>query len=328
MDNEVQCLVSVAIITYNQEKYIKETIDGVLMQDVDFEYEIVIGEDCSSDNTLRVCLDYQRRFPDIIRVIQRDKNVGLLTNYFDTISKCRGKYISQCAGDDYWIDPLKLKRQVEVLENDCNVGMVYTQVKQYVQKMNYFTCAMPIVGKACTKFEDLLVKNTIPAPTICFRRDMFSKYILEIKPMEKDWVAEDIPLFIWFAKNAKIVFMPIVTAVYRVLDGSLSRLNDVEKRVKNDEIGYKEKLFFCDLYNASSDVRKNVDNWYFLRLMRIAVESGRKDLMKRCLRYFRMTDHKLLVATIYAQLFVWHSPFMRKYIGKIGKRLALITSKV
>ena len=96
-------LVSVDIITYNHEKYAAEAIEGVLMQKTNFKYEIVICDDCSTDNTREILLDHQKKYPDKIILRFQEKNVGLRYNYFENKKACRGKYIAICEGDDIYV---------------------------------------------------------------------------------------------------------------------------------------------------------------------------------------------------------------------------------
>ncbi len=109
-------LVSIVTIAYNLENYLGEAIESVLMQKVKFSYELVIGEDCSKDKTLQIAMDYQSRYPDKIRVLRREKNLGLTPNCVDTHNHCRGKYIALLDGDDYWTDENKLQMQVDFME--------------------------------------------------------------------------------------------------------------------------------------------------------------------------------------------------------------------
>ena len=110
-------LVSVAMIAYNVELFLEECIESVLSQKTSFWVELVIGEDCSTDNTRAIALEYQAKYPHIIRMLAHQKNLGLTPNSIATQNACRGKYIALLDGDDYWTDPLKLQRQIEFLEN-------------------------------------------------------------------------------------------------------------------------------------------------------------------------------------------------------------------
>ena len=109
-------LVSINCITYNQENYIGDAIESFLMQITDFNYEILIGEDCSSDNTKKIVDRYVEKYPDKIKVITSDQNVGARKNSLRLIDNSQGKYIAECEGDDYWIDPYKLQKQVDYME--------------------------------------------------------------------------------------------------------------------------------------------------------------------------------------------------------------------
>ncbi|MCX7858348.1 MAG: glycosyltransferase [Deltaproteobacteria bacterium] len=121
-------LVSVHMITYNHEKYIAEAIEGVLKQKTTFPFELVIGEDFSTDSTRKICLEYQKRYPNIIKLLQREKNIGMVPNFVDTLKNCKGKYVAFCEGDDYWIDEYKLQKQVEFLENNAKYSGACTDV--------------------------------------------------------------------------------------------------------------------------------------------------------------------------------------------------------
>jgi glycosyltransferase involved in cell wall biosynthesis len=109
-------ILSVCMVTYNHERFIAQAIDSVLMQRTDFAYELVIGDDCSTDDTRRIVLDYQRRHPDKIRVLLQPRNTRGHGNCTETYGACRGKYLAELEGDDYWIDPEKLQLQVQLLE--------------------------------------------------------------------------------------------------------------------------------------------------------------------------------------------------------------------
>ncbi len=109
-------VVSVLIVTYNHEKFIRAAIDGVVKQASGVNFELIIGEDRSTDNTLGICLEYQRKFPELIRIVTWQDNIGVNKNFFRILGRARGKYIALCDGDDYWTDPEKLAKQVAVLE--------------------------------------------------------------------------------------------------------------------------------------------------------------------------------------------------------------------
>ena len=111
-------LVSVGMTAYNHEDFIARALESVLMQEVDFEYEIIIGEDCSQDSTREIILEYQAKYPDIIKPILYETNVGMKQNYLNIRDACKGTYRTTLEGDDYWITCDRMKKSVDFLENN------------------------------------------------------------------------------------------------------------------------------------------------------------------------------------------------------------------
>lgn len=109
-------MVSVIILTYNHEKYIRQALDSVLMQDVDFKYEILIGDDASTDNTSKILQEYQKNNPEIIKIVLRKENLGPTRNAYELFLLAKGEYLATCEGDDFWISSDKLRKQVQFLE--------------------------------------------------------------------------------------------------------------------------------------------------------------------------------------------------------------------
>lgn len=108
--------VSVCMIAFNHAAYIKQAIESILAQDVDFSFELVIGDDCSTDNTAAVCKEFAQR-DTRVRLLPRERNLGVMPNFMRTLRACEGEYIAVCEGDDYWTDPLKLRKQIGFLES-------------------------------------------------------------------------------------------------------------------------------------------------------------------------------------------------------------------
>lgn len=118
--------LSIGILTYNQSAYIRQCLDSVLMQEVDFDYEVVVGDDCSSDGTQDILREYQANYPDKFVLLLAEKNEGISMNYKHVFSACKGMYIAICEGDDYWTDATKLQKQVDFLESHPDYGFVGT----------------------------------------------------------------------------------------------------------------------------------------------------------------------------------------------------------
>lgn len=110
--------VSIIVLAYNHEKYIRQALDGILMQRVDFKYEILVGDDASQDGTQSILLDYQKKYGDIVKLHLRENNIGPTQNAYKLFLAAQGEYIATCEGDDFWTDPEKLKKQIDFLDNN------------------------------------------------------------------------------------------------------------------------------------------------------------------------------------------------------------------
>lgn len=133
-------MLSVFVVTYDHELFIAQTLDSILMQKTKFDFDIIIGEDCSKDKTASILKKYESDFPKKIKVKYQKQNIGTIANVVDTLSRCNGKYIALCEGDDYWTDPLKLQKQVDFLEANpeyvlcCHKAVIYDEVNKEFDK--------------------------------------------------------------------------------------------------------------------------------------------------------------------------------------------------
>ena len=118
-------LVSVNCTTYNHEDYIADAIESFLMQKTSFNFEILIGEDCSTDNTKKIVEGYAEKYPGKVRIITSEKNVGARKNSMRLVENSKGKYIAECEGDDFWTDPNKLQKQIDYMMSNPGCSMSF-----------------------------------------------------------------------------------------------------------------------------------------------------------------------------------------------------------
>lgn len=131
MNEGSKILVSIVCITYNHEPYLRQALEGFLMQETSFPVEIILAEDCSTDGTRTICEEYAAKYPDKIHYIWSETNVGAVENERRAIAAARGKYIALCEGDDYWTDPLKLQKQVGFMESYPEYSVTWTRYEKY-----------------------------------------------------------------------------------------------------------------------------------------------------------------------------------------------------
>ena len=116
--------LSIIMLVYNHERFIAQALESVLMQKTDFEYELIIGEDCSSDGSREIIRSYEKRFEGKMKPLYRDKNLGMAGNLMDCLERCTGQYIAVLEGDDFWTDDQKLQKQAAFLDEHPEYVMV------------------------------------------------------------------------------------------------------------------------------------------------------------------------------------------------------------
>lgn len=176
-------LVSVCVITYNQEKYIGQCLEGVLMQKTSFPFEVVIGEDCSADNTRHIIRHFEEKYPDIIKPIYHHRNVGAARNHFEyCFTKITSPYIAICDGDDYWTDPDKLQKQVDFLEQHPECVLCFHRINSVDQDDRIIQQQEPAEAPILYSWKDIL-HISIPTLAVVFRNriDQFPPEIFQVK---------------------------------------------------------------------------------------------------------------------------------------------------
>jgi len=218
-------LVSVAMPNYGQAEFISEAILGVLSQQVNFEIELIVADDCSPDHTEDIVQDIIRTHPNghWIKYIKHSKNKGAIPNFIWTFSQAKGKYIAACEGDDYWIDPLKLQKQIDFLENNPDYSIVFHKVREINSSGIHTNTILDSPDKEETyDLQYLANGNFIHTPSVVFRKN-FKEFPLWIKfsPIG------DYPLHILNAQYGLIKYLPEQMAVYRIGNGIWSSQNRV-----------------------------------------------------------------------------------------------------
>jgi glycosyltransferase involved in cell wall biosynthesis len=201
---------------YNQEQYIAEAIEGVIYQTADFPFELVIGEDHSTDGTLAVCQQYVKTHSKLIRLYARPRNLGVARNQAQTWAECQGEYIAMLDGDDFWCSPLKLQTQAKFLDNNPNFSMCFTKCNLLSDAPNRHD-RWPYRDnlKGTLTISDILRHNLVANCSVMYRRAV-RQY--------PEWIAAlpycDIALHSLHSMGGPIGYIPELMATYRLHEGS------------------------------------------------------------------------------------------------------------
>lgn len=274
--NKIIPLVSVCVATYNQQDYIGQCLDGILFQKTDFPFEIIVGEDESSDNTREICKKYAEKYRNKIRLFLRDRKESHFTNTDGTISRfnglwnrmsCRGKYIAFCEGDDYWTDSMKLQQQVDVLEHNPEVGFVHTDFDMSEGKVGHSKWPTePIVATEKLINAECHIGNL----TVMYRRELWEK--IPKLYYHQNFKMGDLPMQIEMSRECKFVYINKITSMYRVLPNSASHNSDIQKEIDFYCSARDCRMFYAKQYGIQ--VKDNIKQMY-LYIMKSVY--GRKD---------------------------------------------------
>jgi glycosyltransferase involved in cell wall biosynthesis len=207
--------VSIISTTYNHEKYIGKALDSIIMQKTNFDYELIIADDCSTDKTPDILREYAKKYPKIIRPILRKKNLGVVANFMSVLRSARAPYIAVCEGDDYWTDPHKLQQQVDFLEKNPDYALCFHPVRVVHEGNATDEYIYPKQDmKSRFGLEELLKQNFIQTNSVMYKRQAYDNMPEDIMPL--DWY-----LHLYHAQFGKIGFINEVMSVYRRHPGGL-----------------------------------------------------------------------------------------------------------
>ena len=245
--------VSVIITTFNQQEFIVNAIESVLSQEGDIISELIIADDCSTDDTKQIIDSYYQKNKHLILPVYRQENLGVLANFYDALLQCKAKYITCMGGDDYWIDKNKLTKQVDFLENNNNYSIMATNYKIWNKENNTYKLAYKSEGNKEILIRDLIISNFLPLHTAIFRQ----KYISELPTI---YNGEDGKLALFLlSKGHALIDTNAITAVYTSsLTGLSNRHRTYREKVNNQIVKIKKaeewNKYLGNKYNNSIEI--------------------------------------------------------------------------
>lgn len=294
--------VSVVMITYGHENYIREAIEGVLMQQIDFSVELIIANDCSPDNSDSIINNIISTNKSHINILYKkhEENIGMMKNFVFALNQAKGEYVALCDGDDYWTDPLKLQKQVDFLENNKEF-VIHAALARVVSEKATFEISGDTFKPKTLSLIDFLDKNNLNTCTV-----MFKKHIEKISLFPDGIFFGDWFLYILLLKNnEKVYILNEEFAVYRKHDkgvfSSLNRYIQAEQTIS--QILEIKKYLEYPIYNDKTKIRLNK---YFYELFKVKIKDNMLEaiiIFFKCLYYCKTKTN------------------VKKYIKEILKKL-------
>jgi glycosyltransferase involved in cell wall biosynthesis len=282
-------LISVHMITYGHEPYLAEAIEGVMRQQTEYSFELLIGEDCSRDRTREIALAFQRRHPDKIAVIYSGSNVGALANSERVFQRTRGKYVAFCEGDDYWHDASKLQKQVSFLEAHPDHVLVHSAYRvQAGQTIEPSGGVTPHQVPASSVFESLLGDNFIATCTVCMRRSVAASYYAS-KFRAMGYLMDDYPHWLFASRQGLIGYNADILATYRIVAGSYCRRGPAHT-LRMALAGRRATQDFIAEYGCSSEALSRSRNRMNLSIMRAAFCARDRETFLREYQWYKKNN--------------------------------------
>jgi glycosyltransferase involved in cell wall biosynthesis len=262
--------VSICCLAFNHEPYIRQCLDGFVMQKCNFTFEVLIHDDASKDNTASIIKEYETKYPDIIKPIYQTVNqhsLGVSATKKYNFPRCKGKYIAICEGDDYWTDENKLQKQVDFLEKNSIYGLVYTNVDTVDENNSYLSKKFITQNELafCNNFEDFLIY----APFIATCTWLFRKEFINYE--KNNFIVGDLPLLLDISSKSMVYMINEVTSNYRILKNSASHHSNPIKNYNFNKGILNIQLHYVTKYKVSGNAifkifRKNFKTNYLSAL--------------------------------------------------------------
>lgn len=280
--------VAIRCTVYNHEPYLRECLEGFVMQKTNFPFVAIIHDDASTDNSVVIIREYAEKYPDIIKPIfetenQYSKHDGSHRRIMnEAIRKTGCKYVAMCEGDDYWIDPYKLQKQVDFLESQPNVGLCYTD---YNQQYDQGAIVPSMYEKQHqyrpVTYEQHLLKPGYLAPMTWLYRTDLMEYIQKSKIYSDGTYA----YMLEFMYNSKVAYIPEVTATYRTHDGSASAPTSVQGLFRYSKGVFDTQVAYSEKYPCSDELKTKIMIRGYLDILPIAIMADQEDFVKEAQTY-------------------------------------------
>lgn len=281
--------VSVCMISYQHEPFIVKAIEGVLKQKTSFPFNIVIGDDCSTDNTVNSIKTFSWEENNNITILTSDCNVGMMPNFMRTLTACSGKYIAICEGDDYWTDEYKLQKQFDFMEQNQDYAMCFHNAT-IINQVNQTSKLFGIYNRTEYYGKDLLNMWLIPTASIFFKNVLPKNY----PAFFSNATHGDLALFMYLADFGKIKYIDEIMSVYRINAIGITQISF--KGIKHNvaHVAQLELMltYFGEKYKF--ELKQRIANYLISTGYLYAKEGEKKIALKYFLKAMKISKFEIL----------------------------------
>ncbi len=304
--------LSVHLITYNNQNHIEATLESIINQKVDFIYEIVVGDDCSTDNTLEIISQYKNRYPELFKIKKNDSQLGILKNFKATLDRCAGDYVFDIAGDDFLKNKYALQKMVSILRNDNNLGFVdsgFDKLYEDSGRIMHFANKKTLESSKDLYKEQLLLGRINPIG-ICFNKKHLYQFVDFDTYLKTEITIEDYPILVDLAMNTNFETINESLHTYRIHGNSYSHTKSFENHyfLKRQ----MKRLFehFCVKYQFNQGITNTFNQDYYKEILFLAGYFQKKELGKKT---YNMIKAKSIKDHIH--YFASQSPLFRRLVS-------------
>lgn len=284
--------LSVHLITYNSEKYIEETLDSILKQECSFNYEIVVGDDCSTDKTLEIIFSYQKKHPQIFNIKKNNTQLGIFKNFKATLDRCKGKYVFDIAGDDIIKSKKAFQKMVDLFKSNPNLSFIDSGYDKFFQNEK---STLPFsneqsINVSKERYREFVFLGKIIPIGVCYNKRFLYKYVDFDYYINKNITIEDYPILVNLAANCNFDRINEVLYIYRIHDLSHSHKTSFKRFFFQRNQMLDLFHHFKKKYSFSEKTSETFKQSHYKAILRLASLFEKKDLGKSAYKQIKQKN--------------------------------------